>query len=113
MDFLITKRVPCSVCGVVSFRHEGWFLLVENRWLEHLKTLVAHWLDQSSPRLLLRADALPLPITSDPTLTDLDLDPPLRRPFARRIVSSSGELLPRLDRLARSPGMHPGGDYSQ
>ena len=99
MEFLITRRVPCSVCGVVTFHHDGWFLLVENRWLdhlkiltwhsalatrkeiksacgrEHLKTLVAHWLDHSNPRPIFRADTLPMPITSDATQPELDLDP--------------------------------------
>lgn len=99
MDFLITKRVPCSVCGVNTFRHEGWFLVVENRWLDHLKiftwhpslaaqkgvksaccrehvrTLIAHWLEQASLRLIPQADRLPMPITSDSARTDADLDP--------------------------------------
>ena len=98
MGLLIPKRVPCSVCGVVTFRHEGWFLLVENRWLdhlkiltwhstiaarkdiksaccrEHLKALVAHWLDHTNPRLLFRADTLPMPITSDPAQTEINLN---------------------------------------
>ena len=109
MELLITKRVPCSVCGVVTFRHDGWLLLVENRWLdhlkiltwhsalatrkeiksaccrEHLKTLVAHWLDHSNSRPLFRADTLAMPITSDPAQTELDLDPR----YAGRLV---GEL---------------------
>lgn len=97
MDFLITKRVPCSVCGLVTFRHDGWFLVLENRWLDHLKiftwhsslapqkdiksaccrqhlkTLIAHWLDQASLRLPPQADNLPMAIASYPTRTDLDL----------------------------------------
>ena len=119
MDFLLTTRVPCAACGVVTFRHDGWFLLVENRWLdhlkvltwhpslanrketksaccrEHLKTLVAHWLDHSSSRLLFRADSLPLPITSDPAQRDADLDPR----FAGRMV---GELSVHRESFSRA-----------
>jgi len=98
MDYAITKRSPCSVCGLDTFRRTGWFLVVENRWLdrlkilswhsslasqkdmksvccrEHLKALMAHWLTQASLRL---PPALypPLPIGSDPTLADFDLGP--------------------------------------
>ncbi len=72
--------------------------MVENRWLDrlkilswhsslatqkdmksvccrqHLKTLIAHWLTQASLRLP-PAHYPPLPIGSDPTLTDFDLGP--------------------------------------
>lgn len=98
MDYAITKRSPCSVCNLDTFRHTGWFLVVENRWLDrlkilswhsslasqkdmrsvccrqHLKALIAHWLTQASLRL---PPALhpPLPIGSDPTLADFDLGP--------------------------------------
>ena len=98
MDYPITKRAPCCVCGLDSFRHIGWFLVVENRWLDrlkilfrhsslatqkdmksvccrqHLKILIAHWLNQASLRLPPAYDP-PLPIGSDPTLTDFDLGP--------------------------------------
>ncbi len=98
MDNSITKRVACSVCGLVTFRHFGWFLVVENRWLDrlkilswhpslakqkdvrsvccrqHLKTLIAHWLNQASLRLP-PAEHPPLPIGSDPTLPEVELDP--------------------------------------
>ena len=93
-----TKRTACSVCGLDTFRHKGWFLVVENRWLdrlkilswhsslatqkdmksvccrEHLKTLIAHWLTQASLRLP-PSRYTPLPIGSDPSLTDIDLGP--------------------------------------
>ena len=96
MDNLITKRLPCSVCGLDTFRRTGWFLVVENRWLDrlkilswhsslasqknmksvccrqHLKTLIAHWLSQASLRLPPTYNP-PLPIGSDPNLTDVDL----------------------------------------
>jgi len=98
MDYAITKRSPCSVCGLDTFRHTGWFLVIENRWLDrlrilswhaslaaqknvksvccrqHLKTLVAHWLSQANLRLP-PAHYRPLPIGSDPTLDDFDLGP--------------------------------------
>ena len=72
--------------------------MIENRWLDrlkilswhsslatqkdmksvccrqHLKTLIAHWLTQASLRLPPARD-LPLPIGSDPNLTDVDLGP--------------------------------------
>jgi hypothetical protein len=98
MDYPSTKRSPCSVCGLDTFRHKGWFLVVENRWLdrlkilswhsslatqkdmksvccrEHLKTLIAHWLTQASLRLP-PAPHAPLPAGSDPTLADVSLGP--------------------------------------
>ena len=98
MDFPIPKRWPCSVCGLDTFRHKGWFLVVENRWLdrlkilswhsalaaqtdiksvcckEHLKTLIANWLTQASLRLPPSGYA-PMPIGSDPSLADFDLGP--------------------------------------
>ena len=98
MDNPITKRSPCSVCGLDTFRHTGWFLVVENRWLdrlkilswhsslasqkdmksvccrEHLKTLIDHWLNQASLRLP-PARNPPLPMGSGPTLSDVDLGP--------------------------------------
>ena len=74
MNYALTKRAPCCVCGVDSFRHIGWLLVVENRWLDrlkilswhaslatqtdmksvcciqHLKILISHWLNQASLR---------------------------------------------------------------
>ena len=98
MDYPIRKRTPCSVCGFDTLRHTGWFLVVENRWLDrlkilswhpalarqkdvqsvccgqHLKTLIAYWLTQASLRLP-PAQRLPRPKASDPTLTDVDFGP--------------------------------------
>ena len=98
MNSLITKRVPCSVCGLDTFRRTGWFLVVENRWLDrlkilswhsslatqknmksvccrdHLKVLIAHWLTQASLRLP-PSPYLPMPIGSDPSLSDVNLSP--------------------------------------
>ncbi|MGA2335826.1 MAG: hypothetical protein WA383_02400 [Terriglobales bacterium] len=96
MDYAITKRSCCSVCGIDTFRRTGWFLVVENRWLDrlkilswhsslasqkdmksvccrqHLRALIAHWLTRASLPLP-PAHHPPLPIGSDPTLADFDL----------------------------------------
>jgi hypothetical protein len=98
MAFPTVKRSPCSVCGLDTLRHSGWYLVIENRWLdrlkilswhsslstqkdmksvccrEHLKTIIAHWLTQASLRLP-PVPHTPLPIGSDPTLADFDLGP--------------------------------------
>src|SRR6266849_3389980 len=42
MRYPIKKRSPCSVCGLDTLRHSGWFLVVENRWLDRLKILSWH-----------------------------------------------------------------------
>jgi len=97
MDSLIKKRFPCSVCGLVTYRHEGWFLVIENRWLDrlkiltwhsllapqkeiksacsrqHLRMLIGHWLNQASLRLPQTCNP-PMPIASAPARQDLDLD---------------------------------------
>lgn len=94
MDLFFPRRVPCSVCGRISFQREDWFLVVENRWLDrlkiltwhpalatqkeirsaccyrHLRLLISHWLDQDSLRLVPHAEP-PVPITSSPMLPDI------------------------------------------
>jgi hypothetical protein len=76
MDYLITKRMPCAVCGFDSFSRDGWFLVGENRWLDrliifawhpslaskngcqsvcgrqHLNVLIGYWLEQANLSLL-------------------------------------------------------------
>lgn len=98
MNYAIKRRSPCSVCGLDTFRHTGWFLVVENRWLDrikilswhaglanhqnmksvccrqHLKALIGHWLTQASLRLPPALDP-PLPIGSDASVSDLELGP--------------------------------------
>jgi hypothetical protein len=98
LDYAITKRSPCSICGLDTFRHSGWFIVVENRWLDrlkilswhsslasqkdaksvccrqHLKALIGHWLTQATLRLP-PSHYAPMPIGSDPNLTDADLGP--------------------------------------
>ncbi len=93
----IVKRSACSVCGLETFRHKGWFLVVENRWLdrlkilswhsslatqagmrsvccrEHLKSLLVHWLSQASLRVP-ASPYPPMPLGTDPSLRDIDLD---------------------------------------
>jgi len=117
MDYPINKRSACAVCGLDSFRHTGWFLVVENRWLDHLKilswhsslasqkdmksiccrqhlkTLIGHWLTQASLRLP-PAHNPPLPMGSDPALTDVDLG----RHAVGRLV---GELAVHRDSFSR------------
>jgi hypothetical protein len=92
MESAITKHSPCCVCGLDTFRHTGWFLVIENRWLDrlkilswhsslasqkdmksvccrhHLKTLIAHWVTQSSLRLP-AVDHPPLPSNTFLTLS--------------------------------------------
>jgi hypothetical protein len=98
MDYATSKRPSCSVCGLNTFRHKGWFLVIENRWFDrlkilswhaslasqpnmksicgrqHLKTIIAHWLTQASLRMPPTYNP-PIPIGSDPALTDADLGP--------------------------------------
>lgn len=84
MDYSITKRSPCLVCGFDSFSRDGWFLVAENQWLdrlrifdwhpsldsevgfqsvcgrEHLNVLIGYWLEQGNLRCLtLREHRLP------------------------------------------------------
>jgi hypothetical protein len=97
MGYPIAKRIPCSVCGLDTLRHKGWFLVVENRWFDrlkilswhsslasqkdmqsvccrlHLKALVAHWLSQASLRVAPARTFLP--VSDDPNSIDADLGP--------------------------------------
>ncbi|MFY9676117.1 MAG: hypothetical protein WB817_09990 [Terriglobales bacterium] len=97
MDLPVLKRLPCSVCGLVTLGHEGWFLVMENRWLdrlkiltwhatlarqgnvrsaccrEHLKLLVAYWLEESSLRLASPACRVPTPLAGIPEGSDAEL----------------------------------------
>lgn len=99
MDCSIIKRLPCSVCGLSTFRREGWFLVMENRWLdhlkilswhpslasdkdvrnaccrEHLKLMVSYWLEEASLRLDGPVRTLAVPLAGCPDQLDLDLTP--------------------------------------
>jgi hypothetical protein len=98
MDYITTKRACCSVCGLDTFRHKGWFLVIENRWFDrlkilswhvslasqanmksvccrqHLKTIIAHWLTKASLRLPPHYTP-PVPLGSDAWIADADLVP--------------------------------------
>src|SRR5277367_5839866 len=98
MDCAITKRLPCSVCGLVTLRHHNWFLAIENRWLDHLKiltwhsslakqtdvksacgrdhlkVLVAYWLEQANLRLASPANHLPIPVAGCPDKDEGELE---------------------------------------
>ena len=98
LGYPVARRMPCCVCGLNPLHREGWFLVAENRWLdrlrifywnpslaarhgfksacgrEHLKTLIAFWLDQANLRLFPRATAL-LPVAGDPGRESLELVP--------------------------------------
>lgn len=137
MDCAITKRLPCSVCGLITFRHHNWFLLMENRWLdrlkilswhsllarqadvksacgrEHLKVLVAYWLEQASLRLASPAQHLPIPFGGYPDSLEIDLDPPsegrvigelsvCREPLSQGWAGSPAELECILDAVSPS-----------
>jgi hypothetical protein len=95
MNFWIKPNLRCSICGQGAFRHSGWFLAVENRWLdrlriydwhpslaagnevgsaccrEHLKTLIDHWLSESNLSLP-RRDQGPPAIAGIPDRDDFE-----------------------------------------
>ena len=76
MDRDLPNRLSCVVCGIETKRHAGWFLVMENCWLDrvrvlswhpvlareggmrgvcgkqHLKTLVTHWLNNANLQLV-------------------------------------------------------------
>jgi hypothetical protein len=76
MDRDLANRLSCVVCGIETKRHAGWFLVMDNCWLDrvrvlswhpvlardgrmrgvcgkqHLKTLVTHWLNHANLQLV-------------------------------------------------------------
>lgn len=84
-------RLSCVVCGIETKRHTGWFLVMDNCWLDrvkilswhpllsqtgkmssvcgkiHLKTLLTHWLNHANLQLMATGE-VPLPITLDTAL---------------------------------------------
>jgi hypothetical protein len=76
MDRNQTNRLSCVVCGIETKRHAGWFLVMDNCWLdrvrvfswhpslaregrthgvcgkEHLKMLLTHWLNHANLQLV-------------------------------------------------------------
>lgn len=99
MDCLTIKWLPCSVCGRVAFHHAGWYLVMENRWLdrlkilswhpslakqeqvrsacsrEHLKVLIAYWLEEATLRLSSPSYRPPLPLAGDGDRSEAELEP--------------------------------------
>jgi len=98
MDRNAAARVPCAVCGIEETRHQGWFLVSENQWLdrikvlawhpvlarqasmqsicgeEHLKTLLTHWLTHANLRILATA-SMERAVRQEPNAAEAD---PLR-----------------------------------
>jgi hypothetical protein len=90
MDRNLGIRLSCVVCGIETKRHAGWFLVMENYWLDrvrvhawhpvlaregrmrgvcgkqHLKTLLTHWLNHANLQLVARGDS-PSPDALDTT----------------------------------------------
>jgi hypothetical protein len=82
------NRMCCAVCGIETKRHTGWFLVVDNHWLDrikilswhpvlastgkmravcgtaHLKLLLTHWLNCSNLQLVASGYA-PMPTVLD------------------------------------------------
>ena len=76
MDRDRANRMCCAVCGIETKRHTGWFLVMDNHWLDrvkilswhpvlastgkmrsvcgklHLKILLTHWLNCSNLQLV-------------------------------------------------------------
>ena len=76
MDRDLAHDLSCAVCGIETKRHSGWFLVMENCWLdrvkvlswhpmlaqegrmrcvcgkEHLKTILTHWLNHANLQLI-------------------------------------------------------------
>lgn len=89
MDRDQASGMSCGVCGIETKRHVGWFLVMENCWLDrvkvlswhpmlardsrvrgvcgkvHLKTLLTHWLNHANLQLMAGGaapGAAPLPM---------------------------------------------------
>jgi hypothetical protein len=95
MTYSVNRRVPCSVCGLDTLRRDGWYVVVQNRWLdrlkiltwhrslasqpgiksacgrEHLRFLIGLWLDQDNLRFA-SPEGKFVPLTSDPGHDDDD-----------------------------------------
>ena len=88
MDRNPANRMSCVVCGIETKRHTGWFLVMDNCWLDrvkvmswhpvlartgrtravcgkmHLKALLTHWLNHASLQLATIGKA-PIPMALD------------------------------------------------
>ncbi|SRR5258706_6292448 len=91
----LAHDLSCAVCGIETKRHSGWFLVMENCWLdrvkvlswhpmlaregrmravcgkEHLKTILTHWLNHANLQLI-ATGATAWPIALDPLPTGGD-----------------------------------------
>ena len=50
MDRNLANRLSCVVCGIETKRHGGWFLVMDNCWLDRVRVLVGdalHLLDST------------------------------------------------------------------
>ena len=89
MDRDLAHDLSCAVCGIETKRHSGWFLVMENYWVdrvrvlswhpmlaregrmrgvcgkEHLKTILTHWLNHANLQLI-ATGATAGPIALDP-----------------------------------------------
>lgn len=100
-----TRAVTCAVCGANSEYHANWFLVVENRWLDHLKVLSWHatLADQSEIQSVCGEEHLKVLILHWLTLDNLDLhhgnqkiQPLIAEHSVGREPSSAGRLLGEL-----------------
>ena len=95
MDRDLAHDLSCAVCGIETKRHSGWFLVMDNCWLdrvrvlswhpmlaqegrmrgvcgkEHLKTILTHWLNHANLRLI-ASGATAWPIALNPGPTGID-----------------------------------------
>jgi hypothetical protein len=91
MDREAANRLSCVVCGIETKRHAGWFLVMDNYWLDrvkilswhpvlarergmrgvcgklHLKMLLTHWLNHANLQLIAAGmTGIPLAIDATP-----------------------------------------------
>lgn len=102
MDRNLANRLSCVVCGIETKRHSGWFLVMDNCWLdrvrvlswhpvlaregkmravcgkEHLKTLLTHWLNHANLQLV-ATGATPWPPVLDASACPATLPAPSAR----------------------------------
>ena len=69
------KAAACAVCGAQTHYHANWFLVAENRWLDHLKVLSWHPVlaDRADMQSVCGEDHLKVLIRHWLTQADLDL----------------------------------------
>jgi hypothetical protein len=100
MDRDPANRLSCVVCGLETRRHSGWFLVMDNCWLDrvkvwawhpalarqgrmrsvcgrvHLKVLLTHWLNHANLQLV-ASGTVPFPAALDDSSFDITSDPAL------------------------------------